>query len=121
MPRWHVEAQSMTRAAPEVVCELAGGASSYCGWGRAARAATRARALRRWPARTHAGERSANAAALTVSCAPSLSGPRGSDDYHVSSRADMPCLELVTAWPAEVTAPGQLRCGGAPEPVSWRC
>jgi hypothetical protein len=35
--------------------------------------------------------------------------------------AVMSCLELAAAWPAEVAAPGDLGCDGAPEPVSRRC
>ena len=38
-----------------------------------------------------------------------------------TGRAAMPCLELAAAWRAAVTAPGDLGCGGAPEPVSRRC
>jgi GNAT superfamily N-acetyltransferase len=73
-------------------------------------------------ARTHAGERCADAAVHTVSWAPDLSEPRRSLMTTTSAGlAAMPCLEPAAAWPAEGTAPGDLGCGGAPEPASRRC
>ena len=123
MPGLHVEAQGVSRAGPEAVWELVGDASSYSGWGSwSASGYQRPGVYVGGPARTHAAERCANAAVRTVSCAPIRSDPKGSQMTTVSAGlAAMPCLELAAAWPAEVTAPGQLGCDGAPEPVSPRC
>ena len=123
MARLHAEAEGVAPAAPEAVRELADAsryrerepASANGARGPGDQAADGA-------ARTHAAERCANAAVHSFSCATDLSDPEGSPMMTTSSGlAAMPCLGLAAAWRAEVTAPGDVGCGGAPEPASRPC
>src|SRR5262249_18307001 len=73
-------------------------------------------------ARTHAAERCANAVVHTFSCAPNLSGSKGSQMTTTSADlAATPCPELGAVWRAEATAPWDLGRGGALGPVSQQC
>lgn len=81
----HSEAEGVTRTTPEVARELTGAASSYCGWGPwTADGCPGPGDQAVGAARTHAGERCANAPVHTVSCAPESERPEGeTDDCHV--------------------------------------
>lgn len=124
MARLHAGAEGVARSAPQVVRELADDGSSYRVWGPWSASGYQGPGDQAagGTARTHVPERCANAAVHTFSCAPNLSDPKGSQMMTTSAGlAAMPCPGLAAAWRAEVTAPGDLGCGGAPEPVSRRC
>ena len=109
MPRLHVEAEGVTRAAPEAVWELVGDASSYSGWGRGARAAARARAFGGRPGTNACGRALRERCQLCDSCAPNLSDLEGdSDDNHDNGPGRLCLPGAGRRLRADLTTPGQI-------------
>jgi len=123
MARSYVEAEAVARPAPDVVWELAGDAEQSLRVGAVERERAHGRGAQAagGAARTHAAERCANAAVHTVSCAPSLRDPKGSQMTTSAGLATTVYRELAAAPRAAVITLGGPGHAGASWPVSRRC